>query len=84
MGTRQSHRNVIPEARWMRAVTFERLVHDRRFVSELLTEAVGACRLERPTGIRRIDAHVDTGATALALTQAHRRATDRAACHPRQ
>jgi hypothetical protein len=66
----------IPEARWMRAVTFERLVHDRRFVSELLTEAVGACHLERPTGIRRVDAHVDTGATALALADAHRRATD--------
>ena len=36
----------IPEARWVRAMTFERLVHHERFVSQLLTTAVGALGLE--------------------------------------
>ena len=38
----------IPEARWMRAMTFESLVHSERFVSELLTKAVGQLGLQRP------------------------------------
>ena len=38
----------IPEARWMRAMTFESLVHSERFVSELLTKAVGQLGLPRP------------------------------------
>lgn len=67
----------IPEARWMRAMTFERLVHDARFVSQLLTATTGALRLDRPTGVRRTDAHVDNGATARALSEAHGRALDR-------
>src|SRR3954469_3408343 len=39
----------IPEARWMRAMTFERLVRDKRFASELATTAVGRLGLARPT-----------------------------------
>jgi hypothetical protein len=31
----------IPEARWMRAMTFERLVRDEKFASEVTTTAVG-------------------------------------------
>lgn len=61
----------IPEARWIRAMTFERLVRHERFVSQLLTRAVGALGLERPKGIRRGDGHVATGPTAAALATAH-------------
>lgn len=32
----------------MRAMTFERLVRDERFVSQLLTAAVGTLQLDRP------------------------------------
>lgn len=41
----------IPEARWMRAMTFERLVRDKRFASELATTAVGRLDLARPTKV---------------------------------
>ncbi len=64
----------IPEARWMRAMTFERLVEHERFVSQLLTTAVGALGLDRPDGVRRADGHVSTQHTATALQQAHLKA----------
>ena len=38
----------IPEARWMRAVVFERLVRDDRFASRVATTTVGRLRLPRP------------------------------------
>ena len=43
----------IPEARWMRALTFERLVRHERFVSQLLTTAVGALGPARPDAMRQ-------------------------------
>jgi hypothetical protein len=58
----------------MRAMTFERLVHEDRFVSELLTTTIGALHLERPPVVHRADAHVDVADTALELQHAHRRA----------
>ena len=61
----------IPTARWIRAVTFERLVRHEKFVSQLLTRAVGAVGLHRPAGVRRIDGKVTTGATAQAIREAH-------------
>lgn len=64
----------IPEARWMRAMTFERLVHSERFVSELLTKAVGQLGLPRPKGIRRRSGKVSVDATATQLPVAHSRA----------
>ena len=64
----------IPEARWMRAMTFERLVHNERFVSELLTTAVGALGLPRPTAVRRADGHVAIPTTAAAIQLAHTKA----------
>src|SRR5690349_16249087 len=38
----------IPEARWVRAMAFERAVNSEAFVSELLTRAVGLLGLARP------------------------------------
>ncbi len=68
----------IPEARWMRAMTFERLVHSERFVSELLTKAVGQLGLPRPEAIRRASGKVSVDVTATELSVAHSRAvTDR-------
>ncbi|MGD9997242.1 MAG: hypothetical protein AB7R77_21165 [Ilumatobacteraceae bacterium] len=64
----------IPEARWMRAMTFERLVEHERFVSQLLTTAVGALGLARPDAVRRADGHVSAVHTAKALQQAHLKA----------
>jgi hypothetical protein len=58
----------------MRAMTFERLVRHERFVSELLTTAVGALGLDRPTAVRRVDGKVSPGETAAALEQAHLKA----------
>lgn len=70
----------IPEARWMRAMTFERLVKDERFVSPLLTTAVGDLRLRRPDAVTRLDARVSVGATAQALAQAHEAAVEHGHC----
>ena len=39
----------IPEARWMRAMAFERLVRDERFASQVATTTVGRLGLDRPT-----------------------------------
>ena len=41
----------IPEARWMRAMTFERLVRDVRFASEVATTTAGRLGLARPTEV---------------------------------
>lgn len=64
----------IPEARFMRAMVFERLIRDEKFVSELLTTTVGALNLTRPVGVRRADGKVTDTGTALALSQAHLKA----------
>ena len=61
----------IPEARWMRAMTFESLVRHERFVSELLTTTVGRLSLVRPEAVRRANGRVSVDATATALQQAH-------------
>ncbi len=80
LATRLGHADTtagIPDARWVRAMTFEGLVHDERFVSELLTTAVGRLGLDRPEAVRRADCRVDVAATATALDDAHRAAVDR-------
>jgi len=64
----------IPEARWMRAMTFESLVRHEQFVSQLLTTTVGALGLSRPVAVRRADGRVSTATTATALQQAHLKA----------
>lgn len=63
----------------MRAMIFERLVRDERFVSQLLTTAVGALGLDRPVSVRRVDAGVATDRTAKALAQAHLKAVHESA-----
>ncbi|MGY1703543.1 hypothetical protein ACI79C_03140 [Geodermatophilus sp. SYSU D00697] len=70
----------IPEARWMRAMTFEALVRHKDFVSELLTTAVGRLRLPRPTAVRIRSGRVNVAVTAEELALAHAAAvTDGAA-----
>src|SRR3954470_24074478 len=64
----------IPEARWMRAMTFERLVRDKRFASELATTAVGRLGLARPTKLVIVNARVNVDRTAELLAEAHARA----------
>lgn len=66
----------IPEARWMRAMAFERLVRSDEFVSPVLTTAVGKLGLARPMGVRRADCSGRVGATAEALAIAHDKALD--------
>jgi hypothetical protein len=61
----------IPEARWMRAMTFERLVRDKNFMSQLLTSIVGGIGLKRPKAVRCADGGVDVGTTIAALAKAH-------------
>lgn len=63
----------IPEARFMRAMTFEALVKSERFVSELLTKAIGQLGLSRPEGIRRRTGG-SVARTATELAQAHLKA----------
>ena len=60
----------------MRAMTFESLVHSERFVSELLTKAVGQLGLSRPEFIRRRSGKVSLRTTASELASAHQSAVD--------
>ncbi|MDP5184391.1 hypothetical protein QOZ88_17285 [Blastococcus sp. BMG 814] len=69
----------IPEARWMRAMTFERLVKDERFASEVATTAVGRLGLARPTEVVTTNGRVNADRTADLLAQAHTRAGSGAA-----
>src|SRR5947199_8768678 len=64
----------IPEARWMRAMTFESLVHSDRFVSELLTKTIGQLGLPRPEQVARATCDNSVAATAKALKNSHRKA----------
>jgi hypothetical protein len=58
----------------MRAMTFERLVRDARFASEVATTAVGRLDLARPTKVVIVDAGVNLDRTAERLVDAHDRA----------
>ena len=64
----------IPDARWMRAMTFERLVRDVKFASEVATTAVGRVGLARPTQVVVANAGTKTDTTAVQLARAHERA----------
>lgn len=61
----------IPAARWVRAMAFERMVHDEAFVSELLTRAVGLLELDRPTAVRIRSGEDGVESTAAELATAH-------------
>ena len=65
----------IPEARWMRAMTFERLVRSAKFASEVATTTVGRLDLDRPTEVVTVNAHVNVDKTVALLVAAHARAT---------
>lgn len=69
----------IPEARWVRAMTFEALVHDDAFAARVATKTAGALRLERPQAIVVVDAQRDIGVTGQLLEEAKRRAVEREA-----
>ena len=59
----------------MRAMTFERLVRDRRFASEVATTAVGRLGLARPSAVITVNADVSNTKTAQLLDEAHIRAS---------
>lgn len=65
----------IPEARWVRAMAFERMVRADAFVSQLLTRAVGLLGMDRPRQVRRHDGNDNVGTTLKVLSQAHLKAT---------
>src|SRR5690242_10122464 len=71
-GHPKGQEGTIPLLRWMRAMTFERLVQDKRFASEVVTTAVGALGLDRPAGVVIRDAGVNVVKTAAALAAAHK------------
>lgn len=58
----------------MRAMTFERLVRDKRFASEVATTTVGRLDLARPSSVVTVNANVSSARTAQLLTSAHGRA----------
>ena len=61
----------IPTARWMRAMTFESLIHDAGLASKLTTTAVGQLGLARPSDVRIVDAAGGANRTATELQAAH-------------
>ena len=60
----------IPEARWMRAMAFERLVRDDRFASRVATVSVGRLGLPRPDAVVVADAKRDRATTLKHLASA--------------
>lgn len=66
----------IPDARWMRAMVFERLCHDPAFAGEVATRATGWSGFPRPTAVVRVDCGVSPSATSAHLAAAAERALD--------
>lgn len=66
----------IPQARWMRAMTFERLVRNENFAGRVATRTVGEIGLDRPTEVVTVDAHMSVDVTAQAFSDAHERAVN--------
>ncbi|WP_338857677.1 hypothetical protein WDY80_11760 [Gordonia hongkongensis] len=66
----------IPQARWMRAMTFERLVRNEDFAGRIATRTVGALNLDRPKEVVTVDAHANPDTTAKVLVAAHERAVN--------
>ncbi|WP_029253914.1 hypothetical protein [Paraoerskovia marina] len=64
----------IPEARWMRAMTFERLVRDEAFAAQVTTTTVGGLGLDRPDEVAVVDAHCSQAETIRLLEEARDRA----------
>jgi len=77
VGHPKGPQSTIPLLRWMRAITFERMVRDNRFASEVVTVSVGAIGLRRPNAIVVADARVDLDSTAAILQRAHAAAVER-------
>lgn len=69
----------IPQARWMRAMTFERLVRKEAFAGQVATRTVGALGLDRPKEVVIVDAHLSVDTTARAFTDAHKSAVNHGA-----
>ena len=55
-------------------MTFERLVRDSRFASQVATTAVGKLGLDRPTSVVTANAKLSEDRTAELLAKAHERA----------
>lgn len=66
----------IPQARWTRALTFERLVHDEAFASKIATTAIGDVGLRRPKGVAVADAKGKVDGTRKFLVEARDRAVN--------
>ena len=64
----------IPEARWVRAMTFEALINRDEFATRIATTTVGSLGLTRPSGITIANARRDVSRTADLLGAAHARA----------
>lgn len=64
----------IPQARWVRAMTFESLVRDETFASRIATTTIGNVGLERPKGVVIADAKGNISETRNQLEEARNRA----------
>jgi hypothetical protein len=69
----------IPEARWIRAMTFEALVRNAEFASRVATTAVGALGLPRPKAVTIANASKNVEATRALLVEARDRAIQHSA-----
>lgn len=67
----------IPEARWVRAMTFEALINRDEFATRIATTTLGSLGLTRPSGITIVNARRDVARTAELLGAAR----DRAVAH---
>ena len=65
----------IPDARWIRAITFETLIQSNDFAAQIATTTVGALGLARPAGVVIVNAKTDPALTLDAIREAHTRAT---------
>ncbi len=60
----------IPQARWIRARTFENLIRNEAFASEIATKSVGFVDLPRPKSVAIVNAAEDVAATLIVLQKA--------------
>lgn len=70
LGVPKSSASSIPDSRWVRALTFEALVHDEKFASRIAEQALAGANLPRPDSVSVLNANGETAQTIEQLKKA--------------
>jgi len=70
LGIPGSSSDSIPDSRWIRALTFQALVHDQKFASRIAEQTLGGAGLARPKAVTVLNGNEETSETKKHLEKA--------------